>query len=291
MILNVNKLLREPLLHFSVLGACLFALFAWTADDAMQAPDDILVDATRIDTLKTQFQRVWKRNPTQEELPKLIKDWVREEVLYREGLALGLDKNDPLLRQRIVQKMGFISEEFVEPSINHTELAQWFAKNVENYYIDPSFSFRQLYINPSNGSATLDARAEELKRAVSYGEMPEGDQTLLPAALENASLVDIRRTFGEAFTKSLSNIAVGEWVGPIMSGYGAHLVYINSFQEQRVPELNEVRKVVERDYQEEQSRAMKDRLYMELHKRYNIIYEEGLALAQTDSTLDEKRKL
>lgn len=288
--MNLNKLLREPLLHFSVLGACLFALFAWTADDAMQAPDDILVDTVRIESLKAHFQRMWKREPTQEELPKLIKDWVREEVLYREGLALGLDKNDPLLRQRIVQKMEFISEDLIEPSINQAELAQWFAKNANNYRIEAHYSLRQLYLKSSGATATFEASVNDIKQALARGEMPTGDETHLPATLNNASLVEVRRTFGEAFSKSLSKIAVGAWVGPIVSGFGSHFVYIDSMQASRVPELNEVRKVVERDYLAELTRQSKERLFDQLHQPYTIIYDESLALTPAESGYDKEEK-
>ena len=278
--MHVKKLLREPLLHFFVLGACLFALFAWQSGDALQAPDDIIVDTMRVDALKTQFQRVWKRPPTPDELQNLVKSWVREEIFYREGLALGLDRKDSVLRQRVARQMEYISEELIEPTSSPGELEEWFAKNADDYRVDPYFSFRQLYINPAAHGAAFEARVEETSQALARGEMPAGDVSLLPAALENASLADVRRSFGKTFAESLQTLAVGEWVGPVASGYGLHFVHVDSMQASRVPELGEVRDAVERDYLAEQTRTLKNRVYETLRARYNIVYQDNLSLAQ-----------
>ena len=278
--MHVKKLLREPLLHFFVIGACLFALFAWQSGDALQAPDDIIVDTMRVDALKTQFQRVWKRSPTPDELQNLVNSWVREEIFYREGLALGLDRKDSVLRQRVAKQMEYLSEDLIEPTSSPVELEEWFAKNADDYRADPHFSCRQLYMNPASHGAAFEAQIEETKQALASGEMPAGDASLLPAALENASLAEVRRTFGQEFAESLQRVAVGEWVGPVKSGYGLHFVHVDSMQASRVPELDEVRDAVERDYLSERKRMIKELIYETLQERYNIVYEDTPALAQ-----------
>ena len=279
----MERLLREPLLHFFVLGACLFALFALKTDDVLQSPNDIVVDKIRVDAIKTQFQRVWQRSPTPDELHSLVENWVREEILYREGLALGLDRNDPLLRRRVSQKMEFISEELVEPSSSTTELEEWYAKHADDYRIDPTFSFRHIYLNPSAHDAALEDRVEEAAQALASGEIPAGDATLLPVEMEDVTLTEVRRTFGEVFAESLQRLAVGEWAGPVASGYGLHFVHIDSMQASRVPELDEVRDAAERDFLADRTRALKDRFYETLRERYNVVYEDNLALTQTAS--------
>ena len=281
--MQIKKLLREPLLHFFVLGALLFVVFAFKTDDALQSPDDIIVDSMRVDAVAAQFERVWKRSPTPDELQNLVENWVREEVLYREGMALGLDRNDPLLRRRIAQKMEFISEELVEPTPSAAELEEWVATRADNYRIDSRFSFRHVYFNPSAHGNAFEAKVEEAGRALAAGEIPAGDVTLLPVELENAALSEVRRTFGEAFAESLLGLPVGEWAGPIASGYGLHFVRIDWMQPSRVPELDEVRDAVERDYRADRTRELKDQFYETLRERYNVVYEDDRALAQSAS--------
>lgn len=281
--MQMKRLLREPLLHFFVLGACLFALFAWKNDNALLSPDDIVVDAVRVDAIRTRFERVWRRSPTPDELQNLVENWVREEILYREGIALGLDRNDPVLRRRVAQKMEFISEELVDLSSSTAELEKWFANHADNYRIDPRFSFRHVYLDPSAHDAAFEARVDETHRTLASGEIPAGDVTLLPVALEDVALAEVRRTFGEVFAESLQRLAVGEWAGPVASGYGLHFVHIDSMQASRVPELDEVRDAAERDYLVDRARALKDRFYETLRERYNVVYEEDLALAQAAS--------
>lgn len=277
--MQVKQLLREPLLHFFVLGAGLFAVFAWNNDEALQSPDDIVVDASRLDAIRLQFERVWQRPPTPEELQGLVDNWVREEILYREGLTLGLDRNDPLLRRRVAQKMEFISEELVEILPDTAEIEAWYSDNAENYRLDPRFSFRQLYLNPFAHGDTFEAILGDAGKALANGDVPDGDATLLPAALEDVTLADVRRTFGERFAESLQGLTVGEWDGPVASGYGVHFVYVDTMQASRLPELDEVRGAVERDYRAERTRELKDAFYENLRKRYNVIYDDGVTLA------------
>ncbi len=275
----MKRLIREPLLHFFVLGAGLFAVFAWNNDDALQAPDDIVVDASRLDAIRLQFERVWQRPPTPEELQSLVDNWVREEILYREGLTMGLDRNDPVLRRRVAQKMEFISEELVEISPGRAEIEAWFADNAENYRVDPRFTFRQLYLDPSAHDDTFEAVVDDTARALANGDVPDGDATLLPAALDDVTLADVRRTFGDRFAESLQGLAVGEWDGPIASGYGLHFVHVDSMQASRLPALDEVLAAVERDYRAERTRELKDAFYETLRKRYNVIYDKSVTLA------------
>jgi hypothetical protein len=276
---QMRRLIREPLLHFFVLGAGLFAVFAWNNDEALQAPDDIVVDASRLDAIRLQFERVWQRPPTPEELQSLVDNWVREEILYREGLTLGLDRNDPVLRRRVAQKMEFISEELVEAQPDTGAIEAWFSDNAEKYRVDPRFSFRQLYLDPSAHGDAFEAILADIGRALASGDVPDGDATLLPAVLEDVTLADVRRTFGERFAESLQGLDVGEWDGPVASGYGLHFVHVDSMQASRLPDFEEVRGAVERDYRAERTRELKDAFYETLRKRYNVVYDKSITLA------------
>jgi hypothetical protein len=276
---RTKQFLREPLLHFFVLGALLFVLFTWTNDDAMRGPDEIVVDAARVDALTQQFERVWQRAPTPEELSSLVDNWVREEVFYREGLALGLDREDPVLRRRVAQKMEFISEELLSAPATDDELRTWYEDNAEDYRRDPRFSFRQVYFNPSVHGDALEVSVQTALDDMANGVVPDGDATLLPAGLSDASLSEVERTFGQRFAQALTGLAVDDWTGPIVSGYGLHLVRIDDKEESRLPPFDEVRAAVERDFLGERSRELNDTLYETLRQRYTVTFGDGVKLA------------
>jgi hypothetical protein len=278
-LMQINRLIREPLLHFFVLGALLFFLFAWTNEDAMQGPDEIVVDAQRIKALRSQFERVWQRPPTPDEISGLVDNWVREEVLYREGLALGLDQGDPILRRRVAQKVEFISEELIDAQPTDEELQTYFADHADDYRLDPRLTFRQIYFNPAVQGAALDATIETALDAARQGQVAVGDATLLPSELDDVSLTEVRRTFGDRFAEALSNAPVGEWAGPVASGYGLHLVLIDDRQQARVPAFDEVRAAVQRDFVAARTREVKDAFYETLRQRYTVTFEDGVTLA------------
>jgi hypothetical protein len=277
----MSRLIREPLLHFFVLGALLFFLFAWTNDDAMQGPNEIVVDAQRVAALTSQFERVWQRPPTPDELSGLIDNWVREEVLYREGLALGLDRGDPVLRRRVAQKVEFISEELVDAQPTDEELRTYFADNADDYRLAPRLTFRQIYFNPAVHGAALDATIESALDSARQGQVTGGDATLLPSGLDDVSLAEVSRTFGDRFAEALSDAPVGEWTGPVASGYGLHLVLIDDRQQARVPAFDEVRAAVERDFLAKRTREVKDAFYETLRQRYTVTFEDDVTLANT----------
>lgn len=277
--MQLNKFLREPLLHFFILGVLLFGLFAWNNDDALRAPDEIVIDAARLDALGMQFERVWQRPPTPDEMSGLIDNWIREEVMYREGLALGLDREDPVLRRRVAQKMEFISEDLVDAPPTENELRAWYEDHADDYRLDPRFSFRQIYFDASARRDTLETTVENALRQLANGQVPAGDVTMLPAELDDANLTEVRRTFGDRFADSLAALAVGDWRGPVVSGYGLHLVRIDEKQESRLPEFDEVRAAVERDFRANRTRSLKDAFYEQLRERYTVTYEDGVTLA------------
>jgi hypothetical protein len=274
-----KRVLREPLLHFFAIGILLFALFSWVNDDAMQAPDEIVIDTQRVNALATQFQRTWQRPPTPDELSGLIDNWIREEVLYREGMALGLDRDDPVLRRRLAQKMEFISAALIDSPPTEDELRGYFDANREVYGLDPRFSFRQLYFDPSRQGEPPGLAMDKARVALAAGEAPATDASLLPSGIDDASLADVRRTFGDRFAESLAELPVGDWVGPVVSGYGVHLVYIDERQEARLPEFSEVRAAVERDFLAERTRDLNDAFYENLRERYSVTFEDGVVLA------------
>ena len=161
----MRRILREPLLHFFVLGLGLFLMYAWLQGGLLSPPDEILVSRGQVLGLQMQFERAWQRPPTEKELRSLVDNWVREEIFYREGVAMGLDRDDPIVRRRIGQKVEFIIEGMTPAVPTVQEMQAWLDAHPEKYAIEPRFSFRQVYLDPSRRGDRLEAdTADALRR-------------------------------------------------------------------------------------------------------------------------------
>jgi PPIC-type PPIASE domain len=282
---NLQRIIREPLVHFFVLGAALFGLFAWLHEGALDAPDEIVVDSMRVDALRMQYERLWQRPPTETELKSLVDKWVREEILYREGLALGLDRDDPVLRQRIAQKMQFMADEIDLPAATEAELRAWLDAHPDDYRIEPTYSFRQVYFDPGKHPGSLQDAIGEARTALAGGSgvNREGDVTMLPHSMSRATVTEIRRNFGSEFADALADVVPGSWVGPLPSAYGVHLVYVEDATPARAATLADVRAAVERDFVAAKRRQANDAFYELLRKRYSVRYDDDVSFAADGS--------
>jgi hypothetical protein len=223
----LRSILREPLVQFLLLGAALFALDAWVRPAAAPAAgtSEIVVSEARIRNLVQTFRRTWQRPPSQAELDNLIKDYVREEVLYREALALGLDRDDTIIRRRLRQKMEFVSEEaaaLAKPT--ERELTDYLAANGDKFRVEPRATFTHIYLDPQRRAKTLRSDVERLLDELNRGGPPPdsaqlGDGLmLLEPHYEHATQSELGRLFGTDFAAALFKQPTGRWVGPIASG-------------------------------------------------------------------------
>lgn len=273
--MTLRGLLREPLLHFFALGLLLFLLYGLVSDQSAPATDEIVLDQGRLAGLVAAFEKTWRRNPTDEELQGLIDAWVREEILYREGLAVGFDQNDPVIRRRVAQKMTFIADGMVPESPTDAELEAWLTDNIGSYEIPASYTLRQVYIDPQRHPEDLDRVLGDTLAALRNGADPaqQGDSSLLLSAVESASSLDVARIFGSTFVEGLADVTVGEWVGPVQSGYGQHFVFVSDYVPARNPVLEEVRAAVERDVLSAKSKQVNEAFYSSLRDRYSVRIE------------------
>jgi len=275
---NLKRLLREPLLHFLLIGAGLFLLYEVSQEQIPDAPDRIVVSPGQLQQLQAQFKRTWMREPGQQELDKMIKGYVRDEVYYREALALGLDRNDPQVRQRMRLKLEFLLEDLTAEGPPGDELLNEFMQqNEERFFIQPQVSFQQLYLNPDK-RADFDADAKRILKQLQQGVAVAtlGDATMLPHELTQASQNKIRRSFGEAFAADVVKLPVGDWSGPIYSQLGVHLVRVSEHQAGYLPELAQVRDQVERDYLAQRRQQLKDKAYEKLREGYEVVIQEAV---------------
>lgn len=273
----VQRLLREPLLHFLALGALLFVLYGWINGGALQPPDEVVIDQARADAIVSQFQRVWQREPDPAELKGLVDTWVHDEILYREGLAAGMERGDDVVRRRIVQKMTFLNEGMAADVPTEPELRAWLMAHPDDYRAPPRYTLRQVYFDPQKHGASLERDIAQARASLQRDPGARvGDTAMLPSALSDASAEEVARTFGQPFAQSLASIPDGRWSGPVTSGFGVHLVRIDSRTPARVPALAEVRRDVERDLLRERTRKANEAFYDALRKRYTVRIEADL---------------
>jgi hypothetical protein len=274
----MQRILREPLLHFALLGVALFALYGWLNDGLPGAGNEILVTRGQTLSLQAQFERVWQRPPTSEELQGLIDNWVREEIFYREGVVMGLDRDDPVIRRRLAQKVEFILDGAAPPAPTEAELAGWLAAHAGEYAVEARYSLRQVYFDPARHGESLERTIDAARRAAAEGRSPVGDPTMLPPAL-SGSAAEVARTFGGDFARALRVLPVGGWQGPVRSGFGVHLVELQTRKAARDAKLEEVREAVERDLLHARAEAAQAAFYERIRANYIVRFEDADAAA------------
>jgi hypothetical protein len=276
----MKKLLREPFLHFLLLGAAIFAIHDFVKGDGdRQGLDNIAVSQGAIEHLSTGFVRTWHRPPSQEELDSLIADYVREEVYYREAVALGLDKDDIVIRRRLRQKLEFISEDIAgleEPS--EKDLQTYLDEHAGDFVRESQFTFDQIYIDPRQHPEGLPVVARRLLDRLNATQTEidpseVGDATMLERNYRQVSQSAVAAQFGPAFTEQLGSLPVGRWLGPIQSGLGTHLVFLTERIEGDAPSLDEVRESVRRDWMNRRRIGANEAFYQRLLSKYEVMIE------------------
>ena len=286
--IRLSKLLREPLIHFLLIGLALFLIFKIAGGQESQSPDEIVVSQGVIDSLAMSWEKTWQRPPMPKELEGLIESYIKQEVLYREALAMGLEKDDTIIKRRLGQKMTFLFEDVADQSeVTDEQLAQYLAGNEETYRIDPEFTFSHVYLNPDKRGESLedDARlllAELQESQGAEGEAFYGDSLMLPYSFNLLPAREADRQFGTGFAAQLAELETGEWTGPVKSGFGLHFVFIAEKIEGRVPDLEEVRGAVERDLVAQRRREANDKIYQRLRERYTVTIERPDPVAEKE---------
>jgi PPIC-type PPIASE domain len=272
----LTRWLKEPLLHFTLLGVGLFALYRLVSGGESSDPDEIVVEAPRIAALAESFHRSWRRPPTPKELDGLVESYVRDEVLYREGLALGLDREDAVIRSRVRVKMELLSDGPEEP-VTDADLQSWFDANAERYATPTRYEVRQVFFDPAGRRTqradALGATLRELEREPELDPATLGDPTLLPAVLSDVARVDVAAQFGEELAGALVDAPTGRWFGPVRSPYGEHLLRVDLLHAPEAAVFAHVRDDVERDVRYARAQIARDALYERLRTRYIVRIE------------------
>ncbi|MBE0627270.1 MAG: peptidyl-prolyl cis-trans isomerase [Burkholderiales bacterium] len=275
----LKRLWREPLVHFLILGAVVFLLFRFTATPGAAPDGRIVISSGSIEQLATAFERTWQRPPTAGELDGLIEDRIKDEVLYRAALAMGLDKDDTVIRRRMRQKYEFLTEDAaVTTAPSDRDLQGWLDKHPDKFRVEPKMALSQIYFDVTRrgAQASKDARTllARLDAAGSKADTSElGDATMLPGELALSSVGEIARVFGDSFAQTVARMEPGRWSGPVQSSYGWHLVYVSARTQGRLRPLAEVRDEVQREWLTARRRSEADARYRALREKYEIVVE------------------
>ena len=261
----MSRFLREPLLHFLVLGGLIFLAYSRLADTGSGQGDEILVSLAQQRNLANTFERTWQRPPTQAELEGIITDFIRQEIAYRESQAMQLDRDDIVIRRRLRQKLEMLTEDLASMAPPTDEdLQQFLDANADAFRVPGVTTFRHVFFNTDEDDGTARERAMTLLAALRGGSAVDlesaGDQTLLPAHLER-------------FAADIWALEPERWHGPVESAFGLHLVYIEERTDGRNPELDEVINRVTREWLARRRGEAIDRLYEQLSENYTITIE------------------
>ncbi|MBT8471744.1 MAG: peptidyl-prolyl cis-trans isomerase [Marinicaulis sp.] len=260
---NSQPFWRQPLTHFMLIGAAIFALGALRGDPA-DNNNKVVVTFAQIERMAAVFEKTWGRPPRDEELQRVVQDYIREEILYREALKLGLDVDDSVIRRRLRQKMEFMTAgdiELTEPT--EEELLAFFDKTREKYLTEPAFTFTQVYFS------------DESRARAAKGDLPNavGDEINLPRRMADADKSEIAKTFAAGFADALEKLPLNEWSGPVISGFGAHWVKVKKKSAPHTPPVASVRDRVVNDWKNEQRLRRQDAAFQGMAASYDIEIE------------------
>ena len=286
----MRKILYEPLFHFVLIGGSFFILYFLVADIPSDTSGNVTVDEKVVVRLQGQFSRRWLRPPTLDELQSLIDEHVKEEILYKEAIKLGLENDDAVVRRRLRQKMEFISTDLLQvPKPSTDELKSFMKENPARFKLPASISFQQVFFSTQKRGYKAEEDAKKAKiqlnsKHTDYLQM--GDPSLLEPEIPLSPISTIRNRFGEGFAKDVYPLEKGSWMGPIASSYGYHLVKIIERIEPPEQTFESVRNEVLREWKFDKERTLQQQFYEELKSRYiiQIQWPDSLKTAKISSS-------
>ena len=275
------KLLKEPLIQFCVIGAMIYAAYAFTGNQAVEdSVKRIAVTAGQIKALEDAWRKRWNRAPTTQELQGVVRQSLRERVLAREAIAMGLDKDDIVIQRRLSQKLEYLSQDLLgagTPSAQ--ELAAFLEKNAKTYETPARVTLTHIFFDPDERGQQALEEAKSQKVVLANLKVPPtdarsyGDQFMLQSYYPQRSYAELARLFGSGFVETLTKLAPKQWHGPVLSGYGVHLVYIHHREEALPAKLSDVRERILADWQNMKRKELSEKYLAGLIERYEVSVE------------------
>ena len=280
----MKKFLREPLVHFLLLGGCLFMIAGWwhraapfRFGRAQAQTTKIVITPGDVDNLISSFTATWRRPPTPQELSGLIDGRIREEVYYREAIKLGLDRDDAIIRSRLQEKLEFLSQDTSQPLAPPSEddLKAFFSEHPDDFRAPTKYSFRVAFVDAGlHGAATVDDATALLRKlrgnpavAAKGDPLPSGNH------FEGSGKADVAKQLGNEVAAALDSAPLGQWSGPVKSLDGVYLLYVERRATGKLPSFDEIKPEVLKEYQFTQRRVANDKQYQALRQNYDVTVE------------------
>lgn len=275
-------LLKEPMLHFAIAGALLFAAQALLDRNEGDRPEaePIRVGEGEVRWLRETFTNQWQRPPTPEELSGLVANLVEEELLAREALALGLDQGDTVVRRRLAQKLAFLIEDtsrLAEPT--DEDLRDFYTAQLDRFRTEPRVSLTQVFFSDERRqNAQAVAAAALVKIAAGQDADPAGmgDPLPLEDRFESVDRQALASLFGAEFADAVLQLAPGSWEGPIRSSFGQHLVHVTHTEPARIPPFDSIRGAVMREWRQERETEIKAAYLGKLREKHDLVVESSV---------------
>lgn len=275
----VHRVVREPLVHFLLIGLALLAVYDVVGGDSGPEGARIVIDRALVERLAERHRLVWQRDPTPDELRALVEGYVRDEVFFREGVAAGLEQDDEIIRRRVRQKLEVLAEESGnDTAAGDAALEAYFNANAARYAEPASLDIEQVFFDGAQaGPEAAERAARAALRMVAGGNTATaGDTSLLPRRAMGRRLADIEATFGKDFAAAVAAMPVGEWQGPAISPFGAHIVRVTARTPGKAPPFVQLRDAVERDWEGERRKRALETYYRRVRQGYEIDYADDL---------------
>ncbi len=225
-----------------------------------------------VDSLAREYQARWQRPPSGQELAGLVEAHIRDEIMYREGIALGLDRDDPVIKRRVRQKLEVIAEEqLARDAPTDVELAAYLTQHADRFARPGTVSFEQVYFSATVTAAEIESARASAVRGADPARL--GQTTMLPTRADKLPLDLAARDFGNEFANGLAKLPLNEWAGPVRSGFGQHLVRVTARTPTRTPPLEELRPALAREWESERRAASLAENYQTLRSQYEVLIE------------------
>jgi len=273
----MRRFLKDPLVHFLLIGASLFVLSAWRGERIRGGRERIVVTADQVAQVRDAAEVLKGRAPTDEELAALIEPTIRDEVLYREALALKLDVNDDEVRRRLVDKMSYLTQDTADPApSSDAELRRFYDESPARFETPELATFDQVFFSPAERGDSVDAVAKAGLAALRSGRSPDevGDHTPLRGIYENAPRDQVEVLFGDAVAEALFTMPPGDWTGPFKSDFGLHAVRLRARSARRLPPFDEIRDQVAAEFAADRRRERNEAEYRRMRAHYDVVVEK-----------------
>jgi hypothetical protein len=274
----MSALAREPLMRFAALGTALFLVFHFVQGRSSDDSTTIVVTRGEISQLADTFQRLNQRSPNRDELQQIIEQYVRTEILARQARALGLERDDVLIRRRLTQKLEFLLQSMaMAQAPTEDELRAFLREHSERYWVDSKTTFQHIFFSRARRGSATEAAARrclaEIEGGHSDGAHHAGDFFLLGYQFPSTTSTEVARDFGEKFAETLEDAPLNKWSGPVESGFGWHLVFVSARVSKRLPALAEILEAVRRDWSAAHAQSFMADAYREARTHYLVRVE------------------